>query len=96
MGKILPFIVPPNKAKMENIRFAEELLTNENAIKKASFATDEATLEFGIFPTGAEILEACLTRNTDGKIVDGFVRQFTEPNGLKWFQDMKQRIYNGS
>jgi len=92
MGKILPFVVPPNEAKMENIRFAEELLTNETAIRKASFATDEATFEFGIFPIGPEILGACLTRDTDGKIVDGFVRQFTEPNGLKWFQDMQQRI----
>jgi len=92
MGKILPFIVPPNDAKKENIKFAEELLTNEIAIKKASFTREEATFEFGIFHPGGEILGACLTRDTDGKIVDGFVRPFTEPNGLKWFQDMQQRM----
>lgn len=91
MGKVLPF-VSPNEAKLVDIKFAEKLLANETAIKKARIATEEATFEFGIFPAGGEILGACLTRDDEGKIVDGFVRQFAEPDGLSWFQQMQKRM----
>ena len=93
MGKIVPFVIPPNEAKLADMKFAERLLANETAIKKASFATNQATFEFGIFPAGEEMLGACISRNTEGKIVDGFVRQFTEPSGLNWFQQMQKRMF---
>ena len=92
MKKVLPFIVPPNEEKMENIKFAEELLTNETPLRKASIATPEGTFEFGLFPTDTDVLGACLARDTEGKIIDGTVSQFTASNGLKWFQQMKERM----
>jgi hypothetical protein len=90
--KVLPFVVPPNEQKMELIKFAEKLLTEEIALKKASVATPDGTFEFGLFPTGTEILGAYLARDTEGKIIDGMVSQFTCPEGLEWFQKMQQRV----
>ena len=92
MGKVLPFVVPLNEAKLAEIKFAEKLLANETAIKKARFGTDQETIEFAIFPASGEIVGACLTRDTEGKIVDGFVKQFTEPDGFNWFQKMEKRM----
>jgi hypothetical protein len=88
MGKILPFVVPPNNVKLAAIKFAEELL----AIEKASFNHNGGTFEFGIFLACGLIIGAGLSRNTEGTIVDGYVRQFREADGLKWFQDLQQRI----
>ena len=92
MGKLLPFVVPLNEAKVAEIKFAEELLANGNASQKTSFTTDRETFECAIFPTSGEIVGAYLTRNPEGKIVNGFVKQFTEPDGLNWFEQMKKRM----
>ena len=86
MGKVLPFVVPLNEATLVAIEFAEKLLANETATKRSSFTQPDGTLEFAIFPASGEIVGACLTRDTEGKIVDGFVREFTEPDGLNWYQ----------
>ncbi len=92
MGKVLPFVVPPDDVKLSEIKFAKELLANGTAIRKASVATDQEAFEFAIFEASDEILAVCLTRDNEGKIVDGFVRQFAEPDGLNWFQQMQKRM----
>ena len=93
MGKVLPFVVPLNEVKLAEIKFAEKLLANETAIKRARFATDQEIFEFGIFAAADEIIGACLTRDPEGKIVNGFVKQFTEPDGLNWFQRMQKGMF---
>jgi len=92
MGKILPFVVPLDDVKLTEIKFAQELLANGTAIKKASIASDQSISEFAIFPAADEIIGACLTRDTRGKIVDGFVKQFKEPDGWNWFQQMQRHM----
>jgi hypothetical protein len=74
----------------DSLRFG--LPISETAIKKSSFAQYDGSFEFGIFLTGREMFGACLSRESDGKIVDGFVRRFTEVDGLNRFQEMQLRM----
>jgi hypothetical protein len=92
VGKILPFVIPLSEVKIAEIKVAEELLANGTAIKRAKFASEHEAFEFAIFPASAEIIGVCLTRNSEGKIVNGFVKHFTEPDGLNWFEQMEKRI----
>jgi hypothetical protein len=91
VGKLLPFVVPLSEAKLAEIKFAEDLLASETAMQKTSVATPQETFEFAIIRSSGEIFAACLIRDTKGKIVDGFVRRFTEPEGLNWYQQMQKR-----
>jgi hypothetical protein len=90
---VLPFAVPLDHAKIERIKLAERLLTEEVAHKKASFATAGGTFEFGIFPApGGETFGVFLTRDLEGAIINADVCRFSEPHGKIWFREMQQRM----
>lgn len=79
----------------EQIEFAEILLTKATPWRKAVFANNEGSAEFGIFFEGTTPDIACavsLTRDANGKAVHGEAAQLPTREGLEWFRQMVQPL----
>jgi hypothetical protein len=85
MGKQKP------KDPSGNPEWAEFLLTEVTAIKKARFLlSDGGTVEIGIFhaPDGNYTMGAYLRRDENGEVHSGTVCKTQDASGLEWYRSL--------